>query len=804
MKNKLKGILAVVLTLGLMSTLLFSAVPVTAGIGDDDNDWGKIGMPVLDELTEVGVMAVAPDDTIFAAVYYESGYEVLNSIITPIGEPIDETWDIMRSDDGGFTWTATELTGIYDDAVWYQDWSDDDATVVDIVVSPNWPDDDTVYVACSNGDVYRLPDGGDGVPVKLFPMVDSSGLVVDGVDAVEGDYCLYDMDIWSDGTYNYLAVATDLDVFVMKDALLESWLDMELATEGERGFAVQVDFAPDFDTSNLIWAIVSSVTDSKDELALVSTISPGQWGNSIASAKFQNEDTDWNWWTPFVDIAFASDYTSTLPVLYVAIAEDDFEDEGNLYLVQGELNAVDPGDTTVDWLLLEDRDVGSVEVSGNVILAMDSFDGTVIVSYDAGNTFVEASRSPQASFWGHVYMAPGAFDEDTGVAYANVLDYGFSGISGVYRTTDGGDLWDGISYLDMTIDDIIDIAFSPVTASQPALMLIEDESSSYGNTYIFYTADATAAAPQWLLKDGEETFDLWDIDMIEWSLDGSTVMFMAWEGGGDYTVWKSTDDGNSFSFWRDVPGIVGIPSDWIVVDGTTIYVVGSAGFWGTTAFGPATVSSAFTNCTSIAMFDDTIAIGLVDGADGYVAVSTDGGEGWGIAEKIASGDVFVAFGTDGTLFAASSASEVLEVVLDGNDIVLESDTPTPAVFTTALLDEDGDSAEAESFTGLWVAPDNTLYAIGGDVVTVTPATIVCYLQGTLDLEEEGGWFTPDVDITLDPAGLLLLLFTIQNFFGSFAELEPTAAWMFWLVTGLPAIILLGVAWQLAWRRNRAA
>ena len=52
-------------------------------------------------------------------------------------------------------------------------------------------------------------------------------------------------------------------------------------------------------------------------------------------------------------------------------------------------------------------------------------------------------------------------------------------------------------------------------------------------------------------------------------------------------------------------------------------------------------------------------------------------------------------------------------------------------------------------------------------------------------------------------GLLLLLFTIQNFFGSFAELEPTAAWMFWLVTGLPAIILLGVAWQLAWRRNKA-
>ncbi len=52
-------------------------------------------------------------------------------------------------------------------------------------------------------------------------------------------------------------------------------------------------------------------------------------------------------------------------------------------------------------------------------------------------------------------------------------------------------------------------------------------------------------------------------------------------------------------------------------------------------------------------------------------------------------------------------------------------------------------------------------------------------------------------------GLLLLLFTIQNFTGSFAELEPTAAYMFLLVTGLPALILLVVAWQLVARRQRA-
>jgi uncharacterized membrane protein YeaQ/YmgE (transglycosylase-associated protein family) len=53
-------------------------------------------------------------------------------------------------------------------------------------------------------------------------------------------------------------------------------------------------------------------------------------------------------------------------------------------------------------------------------------------------------------------------------------------------------------------------------------------------------------------------------------------------------------------------------------------------------------------------------------------------------------------------------------------------------------------------------------------------------------------------------GLALLLFTVQNFFGSKAELEPTAANMFLLITGLPALILLAVTWQLVIRHKAKA
>ncbi|MCF7635324.1 MAG: reductive dehalogenase membrane-bound subunit [Dehalococcoides mccartyi] len=51
-------------------------------------------------------------------------------------------------------------------------------------------------------------------------------------------------------------------------------------------------------------------------------------------------------------------------------------------------------------------------------------------------------------------------------------------------------------------------------------------------------------------------------------------------------------------------------------------------------------------------------------------------------------------------------------------------------------------------------------------------------------------------------GLAFLLFALQNFFGSLAELMPDSANMFLLLTGLPGLVLLAVVWQLAIRRAK--
>jgi hypothetical protein len=49
--------------------------------------------------------------------------------------------------------------------------------------------------------------------------------------------------------------------------------------------------------------------------------------------------------------------------------------------------------------------------------------------------------------------------------------------------------------------------------------------------------------------------------------------------------------------------------------------------------------------------------------------------------------------------------------------------------------------------------------------------------------------------------LLLILLIIQNFIGSWAESEVTAAWMGLLFLGIPAVILGVLAIRLPWQRH---
>lgn len=754
MKNTFRKILAVGMTLALVSSF-FAAVPVSAAPGC--NAWGDIAMPVLAPDTEVGVMDIAPDGTMFLAFYDEGTYE----------------WDIKYSIDGGFNWTDTNLTGISDDdpSDLYGFADDKGTTPVRIQVSPMWPNNKNVYVALSNGDVWRLPNAGLGTPALLKPIVSNNSTYLEDMG-----WGLWDMDIWADGTYNYLVVATDLDVFVLKDQLLNDWIDYELNEDSDDGSwwgnrrAVEVRFAPDFATSELIWAVVAEdnrapdIADPADknphnwddnDLILTSADSPARWGYVFKEVAFEQYDNDLEWWTPFVDMEFDPAYTAEYPQLYVAVAQPGWinsgypspNEPGNLYYVAGEASPTGPGDVGSTYIFFEDRALGTVEVSGNTIMVQDSEDGTVWTTTDGGANWIEASRSPAAPFWGQLYMSPN-FAEDQTVFSTVMDDFGSDGVSGLYRSTDGGDFFDGISLLDMYITEIKDMAFDPKGGSQPALMVVAYDLYDY----IFYTPDATAAKPQWLLKDCETAFNdsFGAIEMISWDLEGDTVMILTREGfpwDDDYSIYRSFNEGNSFSYWRSVPtGTIDVPTDWVVVDSSVVNMVGRDGFWATKAIGTPVTKTVLdgidlsagwpAGARSIARFESTIAVGTMNGG---VAVSEDGGATWDSAYPFGSGsvDVYVAFGPDGTLYAATGDSSIY--VIDG-DIDAEM-----------LEDSNGDVADADSFSGIWVSPDNTLYAIG---TSIDEGSVTYYPEadGSLQLindaatVEDGDYGTATLDL----------------------------------------------------------
>ena len=759
MKKKISKILGVVLTLALLSSMVLVAAPVSAAIGT--NAFGTAGMPAVAEETDVGPMAIDPDTgDIYAGVF----------------DADDMQWDVKKSTDDGVTWTNTKLVEL--DVF-------DMYAIVDIVIS----EDGTIYVGCLNGDVYRL--AGTSTPVLLKAIVDSSGDTLEeiGIDYWEytfGQGLLYDMEVWYDGNSSWILVACSLDVLVLRDALFEDWRDQELTSSyndsgdlGDFTEAFEVAYAPDFDTSSIIWAIIGVEADgygwggSDEVLMITSTISPGQWGWLIDEVIPENQDGDAIDAGPYVDLAFPDTYTSASPVLYAALSGgtpeqggDDGE-PGNLFLIQAEWN---PGDSEAMPLLdtgndSGDIDIVSVEVSGEVILAGALNSPTIFRSDNGGATFDVIGWDPDSGdpvgkgptgwgdnwswigtgyydySWTHVYMAPGDFDATDGVAYVATI----GAESAVSLSTDGGVTYNQIGLIDTTIDRIKDLAFSPEGASQPAFMRTSGESEDGdGNDYysrsLWRTDDATASKPVWERVLNFAVSNGWDAGnfeeafrSVEYALDGSAIMLSL---DNEDQVWKSTDNGQTFSHWRTLPGDIDRINDWVVVDSATIYCATDDGFYGTSPSAPSNHELTSYDLESIAVFGDTIAVGT---DNGQVAVSIDAGETWGTPVTIASDDIFVAFGPTGILYAASSDSEVQQVSVTGNKV--------SASKTKAVEDSFDDIAEADSFSGIWVSPDNTLYAMGGDSVAPTSAVTGLFLQGNLQLDEVEAGTDPRITLS---------------------------------------------------------
>lgn len=100
----------------------------------------------------------------------------------------------------------------------------------------------------------------------------------------------------------------------------------------------------------------------------------------------------------------------------------------------------------------------------------------------------------------------------------------------------------------------------------------------------------------------------------------------------------------------------------------------------------------------------------------------------------------------------------------------------------------------ESYAGMWTWGVGLWFIIAA-ILTAGIIWLVSWLRarsiGTT-------WY----DWLIGAIGIALFLFTVQNFYGCWMEKVPQASWMFVLVTGVPALVLIGIAALQIWRRNR--
>jgi hypothetical protein len=750
MKTKIHKILGVSLAFILAVSLSVGIVAPAAAADYPENEWGTWGLPSTDTDTDIGPMAIAPDGTIYKSVW----------------DLDEDELRIDKSEDNGYTWDATALD--------FLDWDDPEHQVVQIIVSPNYEEDETVYVATLGGVIYRLEEAGD----------DEVALV--GVPGTPADE-LWSIDVWSDGDDNWILAGTHGDVYVLEDAVFGSWDSMGLGTP-----AYEVAFAPDFDDSEVMWVITE---DGFGDFVVSSTISPGQWGWEIGDAFLEDPDGDPLPASPYVDLDFPDNYDSdpdSGDTMVFAGVSSEYWDEnlGQVYLIEG-VDAADGDSNAIGLFDLAGEDLDnivSIAVSGDYpdcfILAAALNHPTVYWSDDGGESWDGADKNPTGWYpfdpffvgvpagpdgdyvvsWTHVYMDAevtwngAVFDPEENMTF--VSTFGFeSAVSRSDPNPDGELVYNQVGEIDTDIEVIVDLAFHPDFPDTPSFLMVTGD---YDNE----------TASLWITENGDEdepdymrvlcgadwgygapydpapaNFEGW-FWLTDWTWDAEDIFLHGWDDDGDLSIWKSSDEGLTFGTQRKVGGGDVFINDWEIPDDRTIYAAtydtddADNGFYKTVNGGlswkAVDTDDAMGDIALQPGFDaddedmSWIALG---GFDGDIWLSDDAGDGFGDAESEdaadLTGEVFVAFDAD---FADEDADGYMLIYAasQGEPVQVGEVSDTDDVDWDALEDDENEDSQSVFATGIEVAEDNALY-----VMSAADGAVAEDIDAEGDVELEG-------------------------------------------------------------------
>jgi len=434
--------------------------------------------------------------------------------------PSGTSYTLFKSTTDGDSWSHT---GTVEDEI------------VDIAIDPDH--ENTVYYATAS-DIYKSADAGESF--RKLPLIPGGA----GSNNIE----ITTIDVMQLDGNNLVTVATkDNDNLEYGGSyLLEedeeqffSWVDMDIGSYD----VYDISFSPNFADDAMLIAVV---TDQAHTYVTYNYGTTGDWAE--------------------VELLSATSSSFTITAASNIAFPDDFNEPDTLFVgvVGGNGGVYQVDEAHSERLNDIDTDIISLAVagqSGNInLLAGENDSSEVWYSTDGGDSWDSTTKAPSGSGPTHVVMTEDFIGN--GRAYAATS----SSESAVSVTLDGSVTWNQIGLIDTTIDAIIDLAPAPNDSEENSLFML-----TWGGEHSLWRSPDEAN--KWERVFSSTLPEVNSLSQVELSPQygiESQVVFLAGTSEGNPVIWKSADNGQTFSHsGRAAPYPIDI---WAVVNDTTLFI----------------------------------------------------------------------------------------------------------------------------------------------------------------------------------------------------------------------------------------
>lgn len=720
MKGNKAKLFGVVMALVLAVALASVGVVQYASAGSPLK-WSEVTIPedgvdggyALWNNSDVGPIAVSPDGgTIFAAVN-GNAIDTSNTSIT--------AYYLMRSTDGGYSWKnpITKVDGATNTTF---DAAGDATAIVDIVISPDWADDDIVLVA-TTAYVY---------------ISDDRGVEFTSTGGTLGTITSLDAALDEDGRLAMVAGSST-------DVYLKTWVGGWVA-QSVGNNVLDVAFSPNYAGDGQIVAVV---TDTSALTIVRAKFWEGAWAATLDDAEILDETSTSNT-SERACIGFPDDYDALLGPVFVGIQSTDVATA-----------ATSMGDVwRIDWSSIKstatdlnvrgvtagvtptDTDIWSIAVSGNadealILAGPEKLDATAVpvqllvhYSTDGGASWTPALRWPSGMNKPYLALGSTAYVGTSGIESAFGQSIAIAEIA-----QPEGACWAETGLIDTIISVINDVAVSPGYDVDGMLYMVTGNASSLYNSLWKTTADRIT----WkrMLPWMQVTEQGFNMVALPEAFPTDPSVFVA--NSSSMTILRSDLAG---AFWLKTIVARAVVTAMAVVDANTLYTGDASGnVWRTTNAGTRWYKPDESDITGTVT---SIVVGaegaiLVGDSDGKVYICYDesiayefervgpvAGPGGMVTLVALDADYY----TNDTVYAGSAGSDIYRFVIDDSTV-------------WDNITEDTDAAGID-VSGLVVMDDGTLYASDSRTLSATAGGVARSVNPT-ELIAEGG---PDFEMVV--------------------------------------------------------